>query len=239
MTEILRFLRDLRDNNNRPWFMAHKDDYQRCQQRFEALAAQLIEGVSAFDDTVRGLRPKDCTYRIYRDVRFSADKSPYKTYMGCYICPGGKKSGYVGYYFHIAANSGHPVTPPSEGEGEASYSVAHLVAVGDYCYDPRVLQILREDIVNGDGDFDDIVRHQCSPLFRLDQTGALKRNPKGFPPDAPYPEYLRLKTYCLCYEPDDAFITSPDLAARVVELFRTTLPFTRYINRAIDFSRLG
>lgn len=232
MKETIAFLRALRANNNRPWFLAHKEEYVRCQQRFEALTARLIEGVSAFDDTVRGLQPKDCTYRIYRDVRFSADKSPYKTHMGCYICPGGKKSGYVGYYFHVAAGA--------DGQAEAdtmSYPAAHLLAVGDYCYEPRVLQILREDIAVGEGDFDHIVRHECSPLFWLDQTGALKRNPKGFPPDAPYPEYLRLKTFCLCYEPDDDFITSPDVADRVVALFRTTLPFTRYINRAIDFSR--
>jgi uncharacterized protein (TIGR02453 family) len=227
MDSIIRFLRDLRDNNNRSWFMAHKDEYLRCQQRFETLTARLIEGVAAFDDTVRGLQPKDCTYRIYRDVRFSADKSPYKTYMGCYICPGGKKSGYVGYYFHIG-------TGGADADG---YPTAHLFAVGDYCYEPKVLQILREDIAGGDGDFDDIVRNQCSPLFWLDQTGALKRNPKGFDADAPYPEYLRLKTFSLCYEPDDAFVTAPDLADRVIALFRTTLPFTRYINRAIDYSR--
>ena len=226
MDDIIRFLRALRDNNNRPWFMAHKDEYLRLQQRFDALTASLIEGVASFDDTVRGLQPKDCTYRIYRDVRFSADKSPYKTHMGCYICPGGKKSGYVGYYFHIGTG----------GADSDGYPTAHMLAVGDYCYEPRVLQILREDIAAGEGDFDDIVRHQCSPLFWLDQTGALKRNPKGFSPDAPYPEYLRLKTFCLCYEPDDSFITSPHLAERVVELFRTTLPFTRYINRAIDFA---
>jgi uncharacterized protein (TIGR02453 family) len=226
MDDIIRFLRALRDNNNRPWFMAHKDEYLRCQQQFDTLTASLIEGVASFDDTVRGLQPKDCTYRIYRDVRFSADKSPYKTHMGCYICPGGKKSGYVGYYFHIGTG----------GADSDGYPTAHMLAVGDYCYEPRVLQILREDIAAGEGDFDDIVRHQCSPHFWLDQTGALKRNPKGFSPDAPYPEYLRLKTFCLCYEPDDSFITSPHLAERVVELFRTTLPFTRYINRAIDFA---
>ena len=227
MDSIIRFLRDLRDNKNRPWFMSHKDEYLRCQQRFETLTARLIEGVASFDDTVRGLQPKDCTYRIYRDVRFSADKSPYKTHMGCYICPGGKKSGYVGYYFHIG-------TGGADADG---YPTAHLLAVGDYCYEPKVLQILREDIAGGDGDFDRIVKEKCSPLFWLDQTDALRRNPKGFDADAPYPEYLRLKTFCLCYEPDDAFVTAPDLADRVIALFRTTLPFTRYINRAIDYSR--
>jgi len=249
MQETLQFLRSIRDNNNRPWFQAHKDEYLRCQQRFEALTAKILEGVASFDDTVRGLQPKDCTYRIYRDIRFSPDKSPYKTHMGCYICPGGKKSGYAGYYFHVAAtslNDKDAAVDSDERKGSAaddeqpdtlSYATSHVLAVGDYCFDKRVLQILREDIAGGDGDFDRIVREQCSPLFWLDRTGALKRNPKGFDADAPYPEYLRLKTFCLCYEPDDDFVTAPDVADRVVSLFRTTLPFLRYINRAIDYAR--
>lgn len=226
MQEIIDFLHQLRDNNNRPWFQAHKEDYQRCAKHFEDIARQLISGIESFDDSVRGLQPKDCTYRIYRDLRFSPDKRPYKTHMGCYVCPGGKKSGYVGYYFHIGVGD----------EGD-SYPVGHMIAVGDYCYDPKVLQTLREDIVNGDGDFHDIVTRQCSPLFYLDQTGALKRNPAGFAPDAPWGEYLRLKTFCLCYNPDDDFITAPDAVERIIELFRSTLPFTRYINRAISFTR--
>lgn len=225
MQEIIDFLRQLRDNNNRMWFQANKDRYLRCAALFDDITQQIITGIESFDPSVKGLQPKDCTYRIYRDVRFSSDKSPYKTHMGCYVCPGGKKSGYVGYYFHIGV-----------GDMGTEYPFGHMVAVGDYCYEPKVLQTLREDIVNGDGDFHDIVTKQCSPLFALDKTGALKRNPKGFEPDAPWAEYLRLKTFCLFYTPDNSFLTAPDAIAKVVELFRSALPFTQYINRAIEFT---
>lgn len=226
MQQIIDFLRLLRDNNNRPWFQEHKDMYLRCTEQFNDVARQLIAGVEGFDETVRGLQPKDCTFRIYRDLRFSPDKRPYKTHMGCYICPGGKKSGYVGYYFHIGV-----------GDAGTDYPLGHMVAVGDYCYEPKVLQTLREDIAGGEGDFHRIVTEQCSPLFSLDQTGALRRNPAGFPADAPWPEYLRLKTFCLCYAPDDHFVTAPDAVDNIVSLFRSALPFTRYINRAIHYAR--
>ena len=226
MEEIIAFLRTLRDNNNRPWFQEHKFQYLRCVQLFEDIATRLIAGVESFDDSVKGVTLKDCTYRIYRDTRFSPDKRPYKCHMGCYVCPGGKKSGYAGYYFHIGA-----------GGKEEGYPYGHMLAVGDYCYDPKALQIIREDIVNGDGDFDCIVRQQCSPLFRLDREGELKRIPKGFPADTPWGEYLRLKTFCLGYTPDDAFMSASDVVEQSIELFRTTLPFTRYINRAISYSR--
>ena len=111
-----------------------------------------------------------------------------------------------------------------------------MLAAGDYCCDPEVLKILREDIVNGDGDFDQVVK-QADASFSLEQEGALKRNPKGFPADAPYSEYLRLKYYCLTSMPNDDFWEGEDLAKRIAAKFATTKPFLDYINRAIDFSR--
>ena len=102
MKRVLEYLRNLAANNNKVWFDAHKDEYLLAKKVFEDFTEQLIAKVEAFDPTVKGLTVKDCTYRIYRDVRFSKDKSPYKTHMGCYICRGGKKSGYSGYYFHVA-----------------------------------------------------------------------------------------------------------------------------------------
>ena len=99
-----------------------------------------------------------------------------------------------------------------------------------------MLKILREDIVNGEGDFDEVVK-QADPTFTLEREGALKRNPKGFPADAPYSEYLRLKYFCLVSQPEDAFWESEGLAKRIADKFATTKPFLDYINRAIDFSR--
>ena len=221
MKDIITYLRQLQANNNREWFNAHKDEFLKCQARWNELVEEVIREVSVFDPAMANLTPKDCTYRIYRDVRFSADKSPYKTHMGAFICPGGKKSGYSGYYFHI-------------GTGGDGYPYGHMLATGDYCCEPKVLQVLREDIVGGGGDFDDIVR-SVAPIFMLDHEGALKRNPKGFEQETQYTEYLRLKSFCLLHTPTNEFVCADNLAQRVAELFRMTHPFLHYINRAIAY----
>ena len=89
MKTVIQFLRKLKENNNREWFMDHKQEYLDAQATFNAFVEKILIGLSEADESVRGLTVKDCTYRIYRDVRFSKDKSPYKTHMGAYICPGG------------------------------------------------------------------------------------------------------------------------------------------------------
>ena len=135
MKRVIAFLRELKQNNNREWFNEHKDNYRHAQGIFNEFVGQLINRMAAEDESIRGLDVKDCTYRIYRDVRFSKDKSPYKTHMGAYICPGGKKSGFSGYYFHL-------------GVGGQGYPDGHMLAVGDYCCEPNVLKIIREDILD-------------------------------------------------------------------------------------------
>ena len=224
MKAIIHFLRQLQCNNNREWFNAHKEEFLKHQTRFHELVDEVIREITVFDADVAGLTAKDCTYRIYRDVRFSSDKSPYKCHFGAFIAKGGKKAGNAGYYFHI-----------STGGGE-EYPYCHMLAAGDYCYKPEVMKILREDIVNGEGDFDAVVK-QADASFTLDNDGALKRNPKGFPADAPYSEYIRLKFFCLTAIPDDEFWEGEDLAKRIASKFVTTKPFLDYINRAIDFER--
>lgn len=211
-------------NHSREWFNAHKEEFLKHQERFHELVDEVIKEITVFDADVAGLIAKDCTYRIYRDVRFSSDKSPYKCHFGAFIAKGGKKAGNAGYYFHI-----------STGGGE-EYPYCHMLAAGDYCYKPEVMKILREDIVNGEGDFDAVVK-QADASFTLDNDGALKRNPKGFPADAPYSEYIRLKYFCLTAIPDDEFWEGEDLAKRIASKFATTKPFLDYINRAITFER--
>lgn len=222
MKEIIHFLRELKQHNERTWFNAHKEQYLRAQARFHSIVDELIGEISRFDPSVAGLSARNCTYRIYRDIRFSADKSPYKTHMGAFINPGGKKSGFSGYYFHV-------------GIGGEGYPDSHMLATGDYCCPPEVLRILREDIAYGEGDFKETLIQ--APLFHLDRDEALKRNPKGFPDGTPYEEYIRLKNFCLCYTPDEAFMLSDHLPQRVAELFKTTHPFLQYINRAIAYAK--
>lgn len=223
MKDIIDFLNDLQHNNNREWFMANKARYVAAAERFNAIVDELIQEIACYDSTVAGLKAKDCTYRIYRDVRFSADKSPYKTHMGAFICRGGKKSGYSGYYFHI-------------GTGGEGYPYAHMLAAGDYCFDPKVLQVLREDIVGGGGDFHDIVK-AASPTFELDREGALKRNPKGFEREELYTDYLRLKAFCLVHTPSNDFVCVDGMPQRAAAIFQLAQPFLNYVNRAIEYVR--
>ena len=102
MKEIMQFVRDLAQNNNREWFNANKPRYQYIQKKWFDFSAELISEVGKYDDQIAPLTAKDCTYRIYRDTRFSPDKTPYKTHFGVFLCPGGKKSMHAGYYFHVS-----------------------------------------------------------------------------------------------------------------------------------------
>ena len=223
MQKILQFLNDLSLNNNREWFIANKERYLQANSTFNTFALQLAEALAAIDPQIGVQQVKDMTYRIYRDVRFSKYKQPYKTHFGAFICRGGKKSPYSGYYFQVGVDS------PGNFEG------GNLLATGDYCITPAALKILREDISMGEGEFDKLLK-RCHPSFAMDFEGALKRIPAGFPTSVPDADYLRLKRYCVCYSPPDDFITAPNLLQRTVELFRTTTPFLHYINRGIEYS---
>lgn len=218
MKQVLRFLHSLSLHNDKVWFEAHKADYLKAKATVGELAVKLIEGIRAFDDTIGPLSPSDCTYRIYRDVRFSKDKSPYKSHMGVFVNRGGRKSGYNGYYFHVDGNGGH------------------MLAVGNYFMEPRVLKVLREDILLGGGDFRQIL-DGVAPGFVLDTSESLKKVPKGFPAESPDAEFFKLKNFSLVMDVDDAFILSPDLADRVLAIFRTGKPFVDYVNPAIDYCR--
>lgn len=225
MKEILKFLRDLSRHNNKEWFTANKERYLKVQKKWYDFCEQLIAEVGQFDEDIAKLTIKDCTYRIYRDTRFSKDKTPYKTHFGVFLCPGGKKSMHAGYYFHVGTG------------GEDSYPAGHMLASGNYCYDSKAIKILREDISDGWEEFKNDVLDVADSAFHVDMDEALKRVPKEYPADAPYADFMRLKNFCLVMNVDDEFITSPDLAKRVAELFRTTKPFNDYVNRAVDYAK--
>ena len=223
MKEIIDFLRDLSCNNNKVWFTANKKRYQEIQARWYVFCGELIQAVGQYDQDIARLTIKDCTYRIYRDTRFSADKSPYKTHFGVFLSKGGKKSMHAGYYFHVGTGSGE------------DYPHCHMIASGNYCYEPRVVKMLREDISFGWEEFKQDVLDVAAPSFRVDMDGALKRVPKEYPADAPYADFMRLKSFSLVTYLDDDFILQPNLVSRVAELFKTVKPFNDFINRAVDY----
>ena len=171
MRSVVDFLSALASNNNREWFAAHKAEYRQAEAQFGEFALGVIDGIAAFDDSVRGLGLRDCTYRIYRDTRFSADKTPYKTNMGVFVAPHGKKAGYAGYYLHIE--------PSAES----------FLWAGSHMPSPVVLRSIREEIIDNGEAIERAIAG--SHGFELCRDRSLQRNPKGFPAGNRYDEWLR------------------------------------------------
>lgn len=140
---IIRFLKDVSAHNDRTWFNEHKDEYQAVRADFEDGIAKAILRITAFDDTVAHLSVKDCTYRFYRDTRFSEDKSPYKNHFGGYISAHGKKSLHGGYYIHLEPDH-------------------CLLAVGTYWLPTNILTSCRNEIM---GNIDEWLRCVENPKF--------------------------------------------------------------------------
>jgi uncharacterized protein (TIGR02453 family) len=224
MRRLLDFFTDLSSNNNKPWFDAHKSEYLKVKEYFEGIVAQLLEGIGEFDPSIRGLDMKQCTYRIYRDIRFSKDKTPYKNHIGTYICPFGKCSGYSGYYFHI-----QPVALDTQFD-----TTTHMLCTGIYWAPPEVIKSIREDIDGNGANFDAAVREARG--FSLSSWSQMKRVPHPYPQDHPYAEYLKFRAWTVEKDVDESYIMSKDLVKNVVADFRTTYHFNRTLNMAIAYA---
>lgn len=222
MKKIVDFLIAVQANNNREWFAKHKAEYKEAEKELHIFAEKLIEGIASFDPTVKNLSVKECTYRIYRDIRFSADKSPYKTHTGVYVCPGGKKSGNAGYYFHIEP----------QGQGLLGHN---LLTTGLYMPEREFLNSVREDILFKGEEFLDTINKAKD--FVLDTEDSLKRIPTGFPSDSPYSEYLKLKNVCLVKYMTNEELLASDILEKSLENFKKTVDFNNFLNRAVQYAR--
>lgn len=216
MVEIIEFLAELSENNNREWFAAHKEQYKAIDLRLKEFAAKLIQGIAAFDPSVANLTVADCTYRIYRDIRFSHDKRPYKTWSGVFVAPHGKKAGYAGYYIHF------------EPSGCFFYA-------GSHCPEPIALKSIREEILdNGDNM---VAAIENSNGFRLCTENTLKRTPKDFPTNHKYDNLLRLKDFGVEKPLNPQLLSdSTTLLQTAVDNFRSIYPLVEILNRAINYA---
>ena len=221
MRRIIQFLNQLQSNNHKEWFEDHRAEYKEAQAVFNIFVEKLISAIASFDPMIKHLSVKDCTYRIYRDIRFSNDKTPYKTHMGAFVAPNGKSGGYSGYYFHIEAK-------------DANYIGSHLLSTGIYCPDPKVIKSIREEIMLNGEKFSEAVN--IARRFTLDSSSSLKRVPTGFPSDSLYAEYFKLKDFFLSQRVDDSFILKDSLLENAVEEFKKTLVFNNLINRAAKYA---
>lgn len=229
---ILSFLREVMMNNNRPWFMEHKDEYEAVRAEWEQGVAQALERITTFDESIGNLRVKDCTYRFYRDTRFSADKSPYKNHFGAYINAKGKKALRGGYYLHL------------EPEG-------CLLAVGNYWLPTNILTACRNEIMANEEEWLKCVEsRQFKKYFTSKKETTsweeswsepqgfgltkLKTCPAGFPRDYEHVKYLRLKDYCAWHHVADDFFEGDGWLDEMERIFRAAKPMMDFMNNVID-----
>lgn len=213
---IYQFLKKLSTNNNREWFQLHKEEYLRAQSEFEKLLTAIIARISLFDKSINGIQVKDCTYRIYRDTRFSMDKTPYKTYFGGYINAHGKKSAHCGYYVHLEIGNS-------------------MLAGGSWCLESKVLKAVRQSIYDNIDEYRSIVEDQVfKQYFPIIGETHLKTAPKGFPKDFEYIDYLKCKDFTCTYRIPDSFYSAPDFMNKIEDVFKQLKRFVDFTNFTID-----
>jgi uncharacterized protein (TIGR02453 family) len=216
MKQILDFLKDLEANNTREWFDQNRDRYDVTRKKFLGVAAIMINEIRQFDEEIPALMPKDCVFRIFRDVRFSNDKRPFKSNYGCFIARGGRKSGFAGYYFHIQP-------------GEC------FLSGGIYMPPPEHLQAIRQEIYYHPEKYIDIIENkEFKSIFTLDYYDKLKTAPKGYPKDWEHIELIKNRNYAVGHKVNEEELSDPDFLYKAIELFKIIYPLNRYLNKAVD-----
>ena len=213
---VLDFLGGLQKNNNKAWFEKNRPAYEKAKDHFEAFVDGLILGLGSVEN-LGGVTARDCVMRIYRDIRFSKDKSPYKTGMGASIGPGGKRSTRLTYFLHLE--------PPG----------ASMIAGG--LHDPDSAQItkFREAIDRDAAPFKKVVNNKAFKQYFGAVAGEkLKTVPKGYDRDHPEIELLRMKEVVAIQRLTDAAVLSPDFSAHAVDAFTAMKPFLDYLNSVIS-----
>jgi uncharacterized protein (TIGR02453 family) len=212
---VLDFLNGLQKNNNKAWFESNRPAYESARQEFEIFIDQVIVRFGSVED-LGGITARDCVFRIYRDIRFSKDKSPYKRSMAASIGPGGKKSTRLAYYLHLE--------PPN----------ASVIAGG--LYEPGPVQItkFREAIDRNTKLFKQVVNNKAfKQTFGAVEGEKLKTAPKGFERDHPEIEWLRMKEVVAVQHLADALVLSAKFSDHVIDAFSTMKPFLDYLNSVV------
>ena len=212
MKSVLEFIKDLRENNNREWFNANKDRYQEALELFRGFAGELISGISSFDPSLGNLEAKDTIFRIYKDVRFSKDKSPYKTHFGCWMTKGGRKSTDAGYYFHLEPGN-------------------TFMAAGVWMPPKDQLNLIRQEILYDADSYLNLIHTPRMKEYyeRGGKEDMLKK-------DFPQLEELKYKHYVWHRYYSDSEVLKQGLANRVVEDYMGLYPLVNYLNHAMSFT---
>lgn len=215
---ILRFLTELKENNNREWFTQNKNWYDQVRAEFETISKDFILEISKFDEEIKYVDVKDCIFRIYRDIRFSHDKTPYKSHFGVFVAAeGGRKSQRGGYYLHLDPTG-------------------CFVAVGVWCPEPNLLKALRQSVFDNIEELNEIRNEEnFSKYFNsFYEADKLKTLPKGFPKEFPDAELLKLKHYLVEYTLPTEITEKEDFAQQVAGIAKNAYPLNRFLNYTVD-----
>jgi uncharacterized protein (TIGR02453 family) len=216
----LDFFTGLKANNDRDWFDAHRKQYEASKKEFEGFAQQLLLGVEKIDANVAAsrLQVKDCVFRIFRDVRFSANKAPYKTNFFAAFGKDGRKSPYAGYFLCV------------EPGGES------FIGGGIYMPEGPVLAKVRQEIAYEYEAWQSILSR---PDFKaqypagIQTTETLSRPPQGYDASHPALAYLKMKSYYVTQKFEDAAVCAPDFGDKVLAAYTAVQPLVAFVNRAI------
>ncbi len=214
---ILKFLKDLAKNNNKPWFDAHRPQYETAKADFYAMVEKLIPAIAKFDEPIGLLVVKQCVFRINRDVRFSKNKSPYKNNMACYFNQAGKSGSGAGYYLHI----------------EPGKSFA---AGGIWVPEAPVLAGIRQEIDYNYSELKKIIENKkFKTAFSegLKSNDTLVRPPKGYDENNPAIEYLKMKSFIVSKSFADVDLQDKNFVADVANIFKSMKPLIDFLNTAL------
>lgn len=216
MKKVLEFLTDLSANNNREWYHANKDRYNESREKILFLTEVLINEIRKFDREIPALDPKDCVFRIFRDVRFSNDKRPYKTNFGAFISKGGRKGLFSGYYFHV--------------DPEGSFAGG-----GVYMPAAEPLKAIRAYMADHGAEFLEIINNDnfkaTYPEMFDDQ---LKTAPKGFPKDHEFIDLLKYKSFVFSHSLSKSDLMKDNFIEQIVDSFQKLHPINAFLNEAIE-----
>jgi uncharacterized protein (TIGR02453 family) len=214
--ETFNFLAQLKLNNNKEWMDANRKAYEKAKADFEAFVTEIIKGLSRMEPLMSELTAKQCIFRLNRDIRFSNDKSPYKSNFGAAFSIGGKKSDHGGFYLHL--------------EPGASF-------VGGGCWMPpaEMLKNIRQEIDYDLEAFKAIVEEkQFKKLYPVIEGEKLKKAPQGYDVENPAIEYLKYKSFTVGHAVTDAELLGTKASEVVLNSFEIMKPFVDFLNRSLE-----
>lgn len=216
MEKVLQFLQELSENNNREWFNNNRDRYQESREKILFLIDVLINEIKAFDPEIGSVNPKDCMYRIFRDVRFSKDKQPYKTNFGAFISKGGRKSIYPGYFFHIEA-------------GQSFFGG------GVYMPESNVLKTIRNFIAENGFEFLEIINEAgFKEIYPEMYDHQLKTAPRGFAKDHEFIDLLKYKSFVFAKYTDNSIIRENRFIEDIIQAYKQLHKVNIFLREAME-----